>query len=309
VPSGIWTATSGAAAQATQVESTSNNLANVDTVGFKKDAPTFKEYLSTVEREPAAQDIPRGPIKDKEFYPLDGRDQSFVINDSTYSNFRQGGFRVTNGTLDIGLEGKGFLEVSTPSGIRYTRQGSLKLSKDGQLVTNDGYPVLAAQPGGLGSAPAVPPVQPGQGGPNSPQDATQGRVVAEQREAAEAAASRAISLRDRNGPVSIAPNGDVFVGAELVARLSVVEFSQPQKLRKSAGVFFQNPDPMNKIQNPASGPTNTVVRQGVVETSNVNPVEEMTNLIKANRLFEHDLKAMKTYGELLGREANDIGKL
>jgi len=133
--------------------------------------------------------------------------------------------------------------------------------------------------------------------------------VAEQREAAAAAATRSISLRDRAGPVSIAPNGDLFVGAELVARLSVAEFKDPRMLRKSGGVFFQNPDPGNRSQNPATGPVGTVVRQGVVETSNVNPIEEMTNLIRANRLFEHDLKVMKTFGELLGKEANEIGKL
>jgi flagellar basal-body rod protein FlgG len=52
-----------------------------------------------------------------------------------------------------------------------------------------------------------------------------------------------------------------------------------------------------------------VIRQGVLEGSNVNPIEEMTHLIKANRLFEEDLKAIKTYGELMGREANDVGKL
>jgi flagellar basal body rod protein FlgG len=59
----------------------------------------------------------------------------------------------------------------------------------------------------------------------------------------------------------------------------------------------------------AAGAPRTQLRQGMLETSNVNPIEEMTNLIKANRLFEHDMKAIKTYGELLGREANDIGKL
>jgi flagellar basal body rod protein FlgG len=52
-----------------------------------------------------------------------------------------------------------------------------------------------------------------------------------------------------------------------------------------------------------------LVRQGLLETSNTNPIEEMTNLIQANRLFEQDLKSLKTYHELMGREANDIGKL
>jgi flagellar basal body rod protein FlgG len=92
----------------------------------------------------------------------------------------------------------------------------------------------------------------------------------------------------------------------LLGKISVVEFNDLGKLRKRGAQLFDNRDPAN-IK--TDGKATTVVRQGVLETSNVNPIEEMTNLIKANRLFEHDLKAMKTYGELLGREANDIGKL
>jgi flagellar basal-body rod protein FlgG len=154
--SGIWTSVSGAASQAQAVDIISNNLANADTPAFKKDAAEFKEYLSVKERENGVQDIPRGPIKDKEFYPLDGRDQSFVIVDGTFTNFKQGNLRVTNSPLDVAMDGPGFLEVSTPNGVRYTRQGSLKLAMDGRLVTNEGYPVLSSQPGGLAAQPLSP---------------------------------------------------------------------------------------------------------------------------------------------------------
>lgn len=268
-----------------------NNLANADTLAFKKDAATFKEYLSTVEREPAAQDVPRGPIKDKDFYPLDGRDQAFVVVDGTYTNFRQGNLRVTNASLDLALDGPGFLEVSTPSGVRYTRQGSLKMAADGRLVTSEGYPVLSALPGGL---------------------AAQGEAQSAQAGLAQGAAAgtgapvetRFINLRDRPGSLTISPQGEIFAGDQLVARLSVSEFLDMRKLQKRGGTLFENTELGNQTQ---SG--RTQVRQGMLETSNVNPVEEMTNLIKANRLFEHDLKALKTYGELLQREANDIGKL
>ena len=90
-----------------------------------------------------------------------------------------------------------------------------------------------------------------------------------------------------------------------MAKLNVVEFQDLKQLRKTGSGLFDNRNPGNIL----GGQGRTVLRQGVLETSNVNPIEEMTNLIKANRLFEHDLKVMKTYGELLGREANDIGKL
>ncbi|HUP56661.1 MAG TPA: flagellar basal-body rod protein FlgF [Bdellovibrionota bacterium] len=291
----MWTSAAGAAAQSQSVDVIANNLANADTQGFKKDLPTFKEYLSSVEREKESVDIPRGPIKDKDFYPLDGRDQSYVVVDGTYTDFRQGNLRVTNNALDVALDGPGFLEVSTPQGVRYTRHGSLKVATDGRLVTTDGHPVLASQPGGLAAQPTN--AQPGQGGP-----ATQGGVAVGRNPAADAA--RFINLRDRGTHFSINDQGEIYAGGDLVAKLSVVEFGDRNKLRKAGGTLFESLDAGNAI-----APGRTQLRQGVVETSNVNPVEEMTKLIQANRLFEHDLKAMKTYGELLGREANDIGKL
>lgn len=286
---GMWTAVSGATARSQAVDTVANNLANSDTLGFKKDTLTFKEYLTTAEREKDAGDIPRGAIKDKDFYPLDGRDQAFVVTDGSYTNFRQGNLRVTQNPLDVAMDGPGFIEVSTPSGIRYTRQGSLKLAMDGRLVTTEGYPVLAAQPGGLASAQSVSSVQPNQGG-----SATQGGV----------AAGRFINLRDRGSNISITEKGEIFAGDDQIAKLSVLEFQDTKKLRKQGGLLFENSDPKNLAE-----ATKTTIRQGVLETSNVNPIEEMTNLIKANRLYEHDMKSIKTYNDMLGREANDIGKL
>ncbi len=293
----MWTAVSGASAQAQNVDMIANNLANQDTLAYKKDLPTFREYLATNEREKGPQDIPQGPIKDKDLYPIDGKDQSFVIVDGTYTNFKQGSLKVTNAPLDVALDGPGFLEVSTPNGIRYTRQGSLKVAMDGRLVTTEGYPVLSSSPGGLAAQPVQATGQPlGQGGPG----ATQGGVAAGAVDAA-----RFINLRDRGTHFSINGSGEIYAGEELVGRLSVVEFQDQNMLRKAGGGLYDNKRPGNALQ----APPQTIVRQGALEISNVNPVEEMTNLIKANRLFEHDMKAMKTYGDLMGREANDIGKL
>jgi flagellar basal body rod protein FlgG len=113
-----------------------------------------------------------------------------------------------------------------------------------------------------------------------------------------------VNVRDR-GPITITEQGEIFAGEDRLGKLSVVEFVDARKLRKAAGQLFENPDPQNTRRDLPS----TVVHQGMLETSNVNPVEEMTRLIQANRLFEQDLKAMKTHSELMGREANDIGKL
>jgi flagellar basal-body rod protein FlgF len=299
VASGIWNATAGAVAQSQVVDTVANNLANADTLGFKKDSVSFREYLALEEREPTGADIPRGPVKDKDFYPLDGRDQSFVVVDGTYSNFRPGPLKVTNAMLDVAIEGPGFFEVSTPSGIRYTRQGSFKLATDGRLVTSDGFPVLASQPGGLAAelpntAQPVANLQLGQGGLE-----TQGGVSTEA-----GIAARFINLKDVAGKLSFSPGGDIYAGGELVAKVSLAEFADPRQLRKVGGALFENRNPAN-----VRAPDASALRQGMLEGSNVNPVEEMTALIRANRLFEQDLKAMKTYGELMQREANDIGKL
>src|SRR5262249_17453419 len=147
--------------------------------------------------------------KDKDFYPLDGRDQAYVVVDGTYTDFRQGNLRVTNSPLDVALDGPGFLEVSTPQGVRYTRQGSLKLAMDGRLVTSDGNPVLASQPGGLAAQPAN--AQLGKGGLT-----TQGGVAVGRNPAADAA--RFINLRDRGTRFSINESGDIYAGEELIAK-------------------------------------------------------------------------------------------
>jgi len=270
----MWTSVSGAAAQAQAVDVVANNLANADTNGFKKDLPAFKEFLSTAERENEIPQINPGPIQDKHLNPILDKDQSHVVVRGTFTNFRQGPMKVTNSPYDLALQGPGLLEVSTPQGIRYTRHGALKVAQDGRLVTNEGHSVLLASPGGQAAPDAD-------------------------------VAARFINLQDR-GPISITPQGEIYADGNLVGKMSIVEFATTDTVRKVGLQYFENKDPQG---NPPFEAKNTVVHQAMLEGSNVNPIEEMTNLIKANRLFEHDLKVMKTYGEIMGREANDIGKL
>ncbi len=274
--SGMWTAAAGAAVQSQNLDLIANNLANADTNAFKKDLPTFKEYLATAERNKDPQDIPRGPVKDKDLYPLDGRDQAFVVMDGTHISQRQGHLKVTHGPLDIAMDGPGFLEVSTPNGIRYTRDGALKVGADGRLVTREGFPVLSQESGGLSGLP---------GSGTGP-------------------AARFINLKDAPSPLTINERGEIYAGEDLVTKLNVVEFSSRNGLRKVGGQLFEVSPKVTA--NPA---TQTLVRQGALETSNVNPIEEMTNMIKSNRLFEHDLKAMRTFGDLMAKEVNEVGKL
>jgi len=295
----MWTSVSGAAAQAQAVETVANNLANVDTNGFKKDMPAFKEYLSSVEREHDRPSVHIGPIKDKDLYPIGDKDQSHVITQGNFTSFKQGPMKITKSPLDVAIEGPGLIEVSTPQGLKYTRHGSFKVAVDGRLVTNEGYPVLLSKAGGLAAeAPAaVTPSTPGselQSGAPAPGSLSDPNI-----------ASRFISMKDRAN-ISITEKGEIFSGSDLIGQISVVEFQDPKYLQKTGLQYFANTD---ATKNTLKEPQNTQLHQGMLEGSNVNPVEEMTNLIKANRLFEHDLKVMKTFGEMMGREANDVGKL
>jgi flagellar basal-body rod protein FlgF len=263
--SGIWTSVSGAAAREHSVETVANNLANVDTVGFKKDAPVFKEYISTLERENDRAPAKTGRLTDQDLKPVNDKDQSHVVIQGTYTSFKQGPIRVTQNPLDLALEGPGLLEVNTPNGMRFTRNGALKLSQDGRLVTSEGYAVMAAS--------------------ENPDPA-----------------SRFINLRDRPN-LSITRAGEIYSGEDLVGKLSVKEFPNQQLLKKVGGQFFENKDAEKNVGVLAS---NTNIHQGMVEGSNVNPIEEMSSLIRAHRLYESDLKTLKTFGEMMGKE-NEIG--
>jgi len=111
-----------------KMEITANNMANVNTAGYKADSLKFEEYISPIARE-------RG---------FEGRDRrvSFVRNPMMVRDYGQGQLRQTGRPLDIALSGDGWLVVKTPRGERYTRNGQLHLNNDGILVSNEGYPVL-----------------------------------------------------------------------------------------------------------------------------------------------------------------------
>ena len=228
--SGLWPAVSGAVAKQQAIDTVANNLANVNTPGFKKDQPSFREYMAETERAhaPDFMDIPRGPFQDKDFYPLDGRDQSFVVNAGTYTNFEQGALKVTQSPFDIAINGEGFFAVSTPNGIRYTKHGSFKVSREGILVTKEGHPVLSAKPGGL--AESTDPSDPGS------------TVSGSGKENALFAA-RQINLTDVGRNFSIGPDGKIFSGGNQIAQLQVAEFKDLNVLRKQGNQLFVNTRP------------------------------------------------------------------
>jgi flagellar basal-body rod protein FlgF len=111
-----------------QMDVLSNNIANVNTVGFKADESLFEEYLNS------------GAHEDN-FTGADRR-VSYVQDRGTFHNFAQGAAESTNNPLDLAIDGAGFLTVQTQGGERYTRDGNLQMNNLGQLVTNSGNLVL-----------------------------------------------------------------------------------------------------------------------------------------------------------------------
>lgn len=138
---GIFTAVSGAMAQSARLDTVANNLANLNTTGFKRDGQLFREYLTSYNKEPGTIEVPRIPASIESFYATNGGDKSFVELDGTFSDFSQGTIRPTGNNLDVALEGEGFFEVATPEGSRYTRAGNFSVDGEGRLVTKQGFPV------------------------------------------------------------------------------------------------------------------------------------------------------------------------
>ena len=124
-----------------KMETVSNNLANVNTVGFKEDQPSFREVLSNVQRI-APESLEERFLSHEYLDDYVGMDKSAVVVDEVGKNFEPGRMRSTGNNLDFAISNEGFFTISTPQGERFTRAGNFQLDSTGRIVTNDGYPVL-----------------------------------------------------------------------------------------------------------------------------------------------------------------------
>jgi flagellar basal-body rod protein FlgF len=205
---GIYTALSGGIAMSHEIELIANNLANANTPGFKRDTGTFNEYLTELRRNDSVEGLQRD-INAATI--ADGRpagDKSFVEMDGIYTDYNQGMHKSTGRALDVAIQGPGMLEVLTPSGIRYTRQGNLSISADGRLVTSNGFSVLSKS--------------------TDPNMAPEARVI-----------------RLGPSPIIVTPEGGIMQNGATVATLGVQEFHENQWLEKMGNSYFRNTDPKN----------------------------------------------------------------
>ncbi|MCO4792645.1 MAG: flagellar basal-body rod protein FlgF [Bacteriovoracaceae bacterium] len=277
----LWVPLSGAIAQQRNVETIANNVANANTPGFKKDQLAFKEYLKVLEKGLEDINLPRKEWSPDDFYQSQGAEKAQVKIDGSYTNHQQGQLAPTGNHLDFALHGKGFFEVLTPNGIRYTRRGTFTLNNQGQLVTSQGFPVLSKL-----DLAAIE-----NAGENAPAQVTD-------------PTNRIITMPLDSARPSINLQGEIFAKGQKVSDLSLVEFNDIHALTKEGQSHFINKD----FKNIKVDPPKTAVHQGFVEQSNVNAVQEMSALIKANRHFESIQKVIKAYDQISGKSVNEISR-
>ena len=253
----LYSAATGMEAQQLNLNTIANNLANVNTPGFKRSKIEFQDLLYQKPRA-SGSDSGGGNIVPTGIEVGNGTRVS-----STSKVFTQGQLTNSGERLDIALQGDGFFEIQRPDGtLAYTRDGSFKTNAQGQVVTSDGLPVLS----GFQPIPA-------------------------------GASSVAVS-EDGNVTVETSSGKQNF-------RLSLTRFSNPAGLRSLGGNLYEETAASGTPEtgNPAEqGFAHTM--QGYVENSNVNIVEEMVNLIVAQRAYEVNSKSIQASDEMLQNVAN-----
>lgn len=254
--SALWTAKTGLDAQQKNLKTISNNLANANTVGFKKDRAEFETlgYQKLIQ--------PGTPTSDETLANSGLMLGTGVRVAATQKIFTQGGHLQTDNSLDVSINGRGFIQVQMPNTgeTTYTRNGQLQLNRDGQLVTDKGYLV----------EPEI----------TIPENATQITI-------------------SRDGRVTVVVNNDTQSPQE-VGRLETVDFINPAGLEPIGGNLFRETESSGSPQvgTPSENGYGELM-QGALEGSNVNVVEELVNMIEAQRIYEMNSKAIATVDQML----------
>ena len=148
--SSLYTSASGMIAEERRLDVISNNLANVNTPGFKREGITFSNYFYHVGLKKGLAKAPLATKERSPFYWFDAQN-AVVFPDDYYFSFTQGPVKETDNPLDVVIDGRGFFVVNSPKGELFTRNGAFHVGPDGILRTVDGYEVLGRV------APNMPP--------------------------------------------------------------------------------------------------------------------------------------------------------
>jgi flagellar basal-body rod protein FlgG len=250
----LRTAALGMAAQQLTLDVIANNLANVNTTGFKRSSVEFQDILYETIVSGAGEG---GLGQEKPVEIQVGHGNRAV---STFRTFAQGAVTDTENPLDLAIDGDGFFQVMRPDGTyAYTRDGAFRINSDGFIVTTTGLR--------LGSEISLPPY------------------------------TESINI-GQDGIISVLLSGEAT--PEEIGQVELVKFVNPAGLRAVGGNLYE--------ETVASGPPTVgfasdegygAVLQGFLEKSNVDVVQEMINMIVAQRAYEINSKAVKSADEML----------
>ncbi|TCP03529.1 flagellar basal-body rod protein FlgG [Rubrivivax gelatinosus] len=250
----MWISKTGVQAQDAKLQAIANNLANVNTVGFKRDRVLFEDLFYQVEQTPGAQ---RSDGTTSPTGTLLGNGTRIL---GTQKVFTTGNLQTTSQALDLAIVGNGFLQVEMPDGSTgYTRSGQLQLNADGRLVTAQGLAI-------------VPEI-------TVPAGATE------------------ITISE-SGLVSATVSGSTT--PQELGQLQTAGFVNPAGLRATGENLFTETAASGTptVGNPGSDGLGKL-RQGSLEASNVQVVEEMVELIAAQRSYEMNTKVLSAADNML----------
>lgn len=276
---GLYTGASGMMAQMHRMDALSNNLANVDVTGYKRDTSVSKAFPEMLIRRMNDDGLYKFPFGSIDTAPIVGTLGSGVEYNETFTIFSQGALKQTENPFDMALDGEGFFSVSVNGEERYTRNGTFLLNDKGILVTKDGHPVL------------------GQNGEISIKK--NNFVIDEKGNVYQNAAFS----EDPERLVSMMENE--WEDLELVDTLKIADFTRTRYLKKEGNSFWKSTYESGDAYQVELG-SETKVIQGFLEGSNVNPVTEMVKMIEINRAYEANQKVIQSQDSLTGRLFNDI---
>ncbi|RSD21639.1 flagellar basal-body rod protein FlgG [Pandoraea apista] len=241
-------------AQDAQLQSIANNLANVNTTGFKRDRLAFEDTFYRAVRPAGARTQGDATLPGGMYFGTG------VRLAGTQKQFVNGAEQETQNELDVAITGRGFLQVEMPDGeTAYTRAGNLRLDADGRLVTQAGHPLV----GDI----VVPP-----------------------------------GARD----LRISPDGDISALEDSdtmptsLGRLQLADFVNPSGLRPmGSNLFAETAASGPPIEGNPGGENLGLLRQKALEGSNVVAVEEMVNMIQAQRAYEMSTKVLSAADNMM----------
>jgi flagellar basal-body rod protein FlgG len=262
---GYYSSAAGMVTQFNRLDTIANNLANVNTVGFKEDNLVVGDFMRVYKEARDELSLQNNTKESAQFINRSMTRAPQVVDE--YTNYSQGTMQKTDNTLDFALSREGlFFAVKTPEGIRLTRDGSFTTNDEGKLVTKQGYEVL-------------------------PDDYFK--------------SGNTISINQEDSIIAVDKNGQINTNVPntvLLTQSSKLFVAQPEDLAKlqKEGDNLYKLDEVNTLTPIANS---GAVMQGFVEKSNVNAVDMMTQMIETNRLVGMYQKAMDTQMNDMNRDA------